>query len=349
MVKNTRQLCGAALASVPQLPQACGPKTSTGQMTYTLVATAKNEAPYFLEWVAYHRMIGFDRIMVYQNDSDDLTDETLKVLDRIGAINYYYNRAGPGRHQVRAYKRASDKRAFREADWAIALDLDEFLHIKTGAGHLDDLFAAMPDTDMVLLNWRRFGNDGQTEITDDLVTQRFQRAEPSERIAHKLTPYKAIFRPSQFQRCGIHRPKTARVPLDQIRIGNGSGLPEAEFAWVKFRSTDPGCRKLAQINHYIVRDAASFVLKSSRGSAHQSDRRIEQDYWDRRNFNDEQDTGLALRGDEIRAAVAEMDAASGGELGTMRAEALDLHRKRFDGLMADPRFRDLYAFCQAGA
>lgn len=38
-----------------------------------LVATAKDEGPFVLEWVAYHRLAGFDPIIIYQNDSTDGT------------------------------------------------------------------------------------------------------------------------------------------------------------------------------------------------------------------------------------------------------------------------------------
>ena len=127
-------------------------------MTYTLVATAKNEAPFLLEWVAYHKMIGFDNIIIYQNDSDDFTDEILKLLRSMGVVKYFYNRAQRGRHQVRAYKRASRQLAYQEARRVMALDLDEFLVIHEGIGHLDDLFDVLPESDVVMVNWRRFGS-----------------------------------------------------------------------------------------------------------------------------------------------------------------------------------------------
>ena len=316
-------------------------------MKYTLVTTAKNEAPYFLEWVAYHRMIGFDRIMIYQNDSDDLTDETLKVLQGIGAIDYFFNRAKTGAHQVRAYKRASRQAAFRKADWVIALDMDEFLTIHAGRGDLDDLIAALPATDAVLLNWRRFGNNRQTRIEDGLVVQRFRSAEPDRRITDWLTPFKTLFRPSHYGRCGIHQPRDPQVDEATIRTVNGSGLPEGEFERFRFRAKDPQCRSLAQINHYITRDAASFVLKSNKGSAHQANRGIDESYWKRRNFNDERDNRLARRADDIQAAMEGLDAQSGGRLSALRTEALALHRERFETLMGDPAYRALYDFCRA--
>lgn len=316
-------------------------------MTSTLVTTAKNEGPYFLEWVAYHRMIGFDEILVYQNDSTDLTHEILTVLQEIGAVKYFYNRAGFGRHQIKAYKRAARQPEFRSADWAMALDMDEFLYVRTGGGKLADLFAALPEAHQVLVNWRRFGNGGEDRIDDRLVVEKFLRAEPHDRVRDRLTPFKTMFRPSHFRRCGIHQARDTLVPKDEIVTVNGSGLTEDRFRQLRFRATDPDCRALAQVNHYITRDAASFVLKSDKGSAHQANRSVDKGYWTRRNFNQDVDDGLAARAAEIRAAMAVLDAISGGRLSELRTRSLERHRERFEKLLDKPAFRDLYAHCAA--
>lgn len=42
-------------------------------MRACLMATAKNEAPYLLEWVAHQQTVGFTDIILFQNDSGDLT------------------------------------------------------------------------------------------------------------------------------------------------------------------------------------------------------------------------------------------------------------------------------------
>jgi len=314
-------------------------------MSYTLVATAKNEGPYLLEWVAYHWMIGFDNILIFQNDSDDYTDETLRILDELGIVQYRYNRAPNGHQQVRAYKRAARQESFKTSDWALALDLDEFLHIHVGKGHLDDLFTALPDSDIVLLNWRYFGHGDHDDMADMLVTERFQSTEYDDRITEVLTAFKAMFRPSHFDRCGVHKPPNAKVPPEQIRTCNGSGLMEGEFERKNFRSKDPERRKLAQVNHYITRDAAGFVLKSHRGSAHQADRGIDKQYWQRRNFNDTIDTGLAARSAETLRAMADLNARSEGRLEELRIKSLNLHQERFKKLLKEPVYKDLYEFC----
>lgn len=314
-------------------------------MRYTLVATAKNEGPYILEWVAFHKLIGFDNILIFQNDSDDGTGRTLRILDEIGVVTYRYNPARAGMHQLRAYRRAAATKTFRRADWAIALDLDEFLHIHTGDGSLRALSAALPQADEVLVNWRRFGWNDQAKITDALVTQRFTATERPEIIQENFVAYKALFRPSCFDRAGIHRPNGPLIPEGDLRVCNGSGLLQDAFRRRNYRSTDPGGRGLAQINHYMIRDAASFVLKSARGSAHQAARDIDRRYWRNRNFNAVQERSLASRADEIAAVMAELDARSSGRLQRLRRHAIQAHQSRFEELMGDAQYRALYDHC----
>ena len=45
-----------------------------------LFSCMRNEAAYALEWVAYHRMIGFERIVICTNDCTDGTDALLDAL-----------------------------------------------------------------------------------------------------------------------------------------------------------------------------------------------------------------------------------------------------------------------------
>ena len=54
---------------------------STGNV---IVGCMKNEAPYIVEWVAYHRAMGVDNFLIYTNDCTDGTDELLDVLAEKG-------------------------------------------------------------------------------------------------------------------------------------------------------------------------------------------------------------------------------------------------------------------------
>jgi hypothetical protein len=309
-----------------------------------LVATAKNEAPYFLEWVAHHLELGFTDIVIFQNDSDDLTHETLSTLRKLGAIQYFYNRAGLGRHQVRAYERAGTMEEYKSADWAMALDMDEFLVVKTGDGRLSDLFAACPESDIFHLNWRVFGTSGHETPNSDLVTDRFTMANYQLGMEDHFGAYKCLFRPSQFKRAGIHRPYLPQVDPESLRFCNGSGLTTDQYQTKNYNSTDPGGCSLAQINHYIVRDVASFMLKSVRGSAHQANRPIAHRYWTQRNTNFVQDDSMSPFQARVQARMDALDAASNGRLMQLRQASIFTHLSRYYAMLQERKFRDFREF-----
>jgi hypothetical protein len=312
-----------------------------------LVATAKNEAPYFLEWVAHHLETGFTDIVIFQNDSDDLTHETLFELRRIGAIQYFYNRAGKARHRVRAYERAAELAGYGQSDWAMALDMDEFLVVKTGNGTLTDLMQAIPEKDCLHLNWRLFGNSGYEAMTSQLVAERFSMANYQLGAADHFGAYKCLFRPALFKRPGIHRPYLPAVAQSEIRYSNGSGLSPDRYRVKNFNATDPGGCAHAQINHYVTRDLASFMLKSVRGSAHQADRPIGQRYWTMRNTNFAIDDSMQPWLARIKARMAALDDASGGRLMALRETAIYTHLARYYTMLQTPQMRAFRAFCKA--
>ena len=48
--------------------------------SYLIITSMKNEASFILEWVAYHRVIGFTDFLVYTNNCEDGTVEMLERL-----------------------------------------------------------------------------------------------------------------------------------------------------------------------------------------------------------------------------------------------------------------------------
>ena len=304
--------------------------------TSLLVATVKNEGPNILEWVAHHRLCGFDRIQIYQNDSTDTTVQTLRTLDRLGVIEYFDNRHNKGAHQMRAYRRASRTPAYESSDWCMVLDGDEFLTVKTGDGTVSDLIEASPEAaDAVLVNWRVFGSNGHKDLGRELVTERFTRAEPADDIVEThLTPFKPLFRTDSFRRPGIHLPRDPRKP-DYV-FANGSGLIDGEFLRKNWRSHDPKKRALAQVNHYAVRDLASFLLKNERGSANAPHRAVGEAYWIQHNRNEEDDLTLANRAPALWEEMRALDEMSEGQLLRLRSRAFRQWRIALEGHLEQP-------------
>jgi hypothetical protein len=306
---------------------------------HLLVTTVKNEGPNILEWVAYHRAIGFDRIQVYQNDSDDLTHRILRVLNRIGAIEYYRNDCRKRQWQNKAYRRASSSEAYRQADWCMALDGDEFLNVKAGDGMVSDLTDACDHPDEILVNWRNFGCSGHVDLDDGLVTDRFIEAERKDLIVEtRPAGFKTLFKRAAYRRPGIHRPRVRQI--ENIRSVNGSNLPTKDLGKVTWRSFDPKTRALAQVNHYCVRDVSSFLLKTVRGSSSHVNRRVGLKYWQVNNHSEGIDHSIQRHSERLRAEMERLNAQSNGRLAQLREKSLRIWRAKLDELLKDPSVQE---------
>ncbi|MEM9582367.1 MAG: glycosyltransferase family 2 protein [Pseudomonadota bacterium] len=293
----------------------------------TLIVTCmKNEGPFILEWVAYHRAIGVDDFLVYTNDCNDGTDELLNLLMERGIVqrrdNRFHGTDLKPQHWALA---ASDKeQILKDAGWVISMDVDEFINIHVGEGRLDDLYEAVGDANMISLTWRLFGNADVHEFEDRFLIDQFTRCAPELcRKPHQAWGFKTLFRNiGIYKKMGVHRPKGLKPDLwDQINWVNGSGKPMPQKlirnGWRS--TTDSYGYDLVTLNHYAVRSAESFLVKRDRGRVNHVDRDQGLSYWFRMNNNWEEDRSIQTK--------------------------RRLLRKEFNALMADPELRAAHAYC----
>jgi hypothetical protein len=318
--------------------------SASGSDRVMLVTTVKDEGPNILEWIGYHRMIGFTDIVVFQNNSFDTTARTLTTLNDMGVIRYLNNdfrKPGISRtFQNRAYRRAARLEEYAQSRWCMALDGDEFLRVNVGTGRVQDLIEAVGDADEVRLNWRIFGNSNLRHLDSRLVTERFTMASEITLPKRYPMPVKTLFRTDRFQLPGIHMPKRPTCEAPVVR--NGSGRRIEDVLVRGFQVTDPEPYRLAQVNHYMVKDSDSFLMKSARGSSSHPDRAIALDYWKKRNVNREEDRTLANLADAIRDEVRNLDAQSGGVLKRLRKRSLTLWTQRIAEIKAQPAMQGLW-------
>ncbi|MDO8883300.1 glycosyltransferase family 2 protein, partial [Pseudotabrizicola sp.] len=98
-----------------------------------IVTTMKNEGPFILEWIAYHRAIGVDDFLVYTNDCTDGTDTMLELLQAKGLCQHRVNPWVPGgelKPQHAALQAAESEPVMQNCGWGICMDVDEFINIK---------------------------------------------------------------------------------------------------------------------------------------------------------------------------------------------------------------------------
>lgn len=346
----------AALGGRPVRPPASTARGAPGPATsgtrVAIVTTMKNEGPFILEWLAYHRAIGVTDFLIYTNDCSDGTDTMLQTLQDKGLCQWRENpfREMDLKPQHAALQAAEAEPLMQQADWGICMDVDEFIDIKIGDGTLKALFTAMeaatPGANMIALTWRLFGNSEVHDYEDRFLLDQFTRCAPEVvRKPHQAWGFKTLFRTIKiYKKLGVHRPKGLKPDLwDQVRWLNGSGRPlPKEMFRNGWRSTlDTYGYDWVQLNHYAVRSAESFLVKRDRGRVNHVDRDQGLNYWFRMNHNGQEDRSIQRM---IPALRAEWDRLMADpQIAAAHAHSVACHREKIAELRASETYQTFYA------
>ncbi|MEP2530293.1 glycosyltransferase family 2 protein [Shimia sp.] len=330
-----------------RMPTIEKPDVDTSNNDVTIITCMKNEGPFILEWLAYHRAIGVKDVIVYTNDCNDGTDTFLQLLQTKGFVQHRENPfEGTGLKPQHAALKAGEKEpVVKNADWVISMDVDEFINVKVGDGTLKALFGVVGPANLISCTWRLFGNSDVHEYRDDPLMAQFTRCAPEmTRKPHQAWGFKTLFRNiGLFKKLGVHRPKGLNPQLwGEINWVNGSGqpLPKDMYrnAWRSTASTVG--YDLVQLNHYAVRSAESFLVKRDRGRVNHVDRDQGLAYWFRMNNNVDEDTSIQRL---IPLMQAEMDRLlADPEIAEAHAFSVDRHRAKIDALKETSNYSDFY-------
>jgi glycosyltransferase involved in cell wall biosynthesis len=214
-----------------------------------VVAIARNEAPYLLEWIAHYRLLGFERIIIYDNESNDASWRILKPLAKAGIIDAVYWRNRRKQHkQQSAYNHA--RLGLRDSvEWCLFADLDEFLVLQ-GDTTLNDIVPKDPSVSAVAIPWRIFGSAGQRHREVGLTIERFLLA-----AAQNFTSSKSLVRLPDVRWMGTHWPTLLNGRM--IDIAGNDFYPSKKSG----RIFDG----IARLHHYFGRSWEEFECKRARG------------------------------------------------------------------------------------
>ncbi|WP_299416477.1 glycosyltransferase family 2 protein [uncultured Sulfitobacter sp.] len=336
---NEEELAAAYTEITPRvLPQ--------GNSGNVIVGCMKNEAPYIVEWVAYHRAMGIDNFLIYTNGCEDGTSEILDRLQEMGVLQHRNNDAWKGNSpQQYALNSALEEPVIKNAEWIIHIDVDEFMNVRCGNGTVQDFLAAVPDATNVAMTWRLFGHNGVTQLNDDFVIDQFETCAPKFcPKPHTVWGFKTMFKNiGAYEKISCHRPnKLDEAFQNKVKWVNGSGKDMtkdvAENGW---RSSKKNIGyDLLQLNHYALRSAESFLIKRQRGRALHVDRSIGINYWIRMDWSDFRDITIKRNVPRLRA---EFDRLMQDEtLRQWHETGQEWHRAKAAELHKNPEFADLY-------
>ncbi|MEQ6248294.1 glycosyltransferase family 2 protein [Sulfitobacter sp. HNIBRBA3233] len=318
-----------------------------GSSGNVIVGCMKNEAPYILEWIAYHRAIGVDNFLIYTNGCEDGTSELLDRLQQMGIVEHRNNDDWKGNSpQQYALNQALKEPVIRRAEWIIHIDVDEFMNIRCGNGTVQDFLAAVPDATNVAMTWRLFGHNGVTRLSDDFVIDQFDSCAPKFcPKPHTVWGFKTMFKNiGAYEKISCHRPnKLNEAFADKVKWVNGSGKDMTrEVAKNGWRSSKKSIGyDLLQLNHYALRSAESFLIKRQRGRALHVDRSIGINYWIRMDWSDFRDVTIKRNIPRLQAEYDRLLADD--RLRHWHEAGLAWHRAKAEELHKTPEFAELYA------
>lgn len=136
-------------------------------MKVCLICIAKKENLYISEWVDWYLNYGFDKIIICDNNDsgDERIADVVKDNDKVEIRETYHD---IDKVQCLAYT-TEYKRVYKDYDWILFCDVDEFLVLDQKYEHdihnflNDDIFK---DCDTIRFNWMLFSGGDNLDVID---------------------------------------------------------------------------------------------------------------------------------------------------------------------------------------
>jgi glycosyltransferase involved in cell wall biosynthesis len=249
----------------------------------------KDEFDSLIEWVAYHRVAGFDDFFIADNGSTDGTRELLEALQNGGVVNLIYQpslskseREGSvDIEQYIAYARICEV-AIQKCDVLLFIDADEFILYEglkecSERMMLEKIFSD-PDVGSVSINWRCFGSSGQEKLDGRLVIERFVQCANDNNLVnrHVKSAYRLPFldtkRYSVNPHSGIVVGSKRTINVCNHVLENGTAI------------TTEVCSGPLRVNHYVIKSREEFEKKRQKWG--ERDRRLDEEFFKAHDFKD---------------------------------------------------------------
>lgn len=244
---------------------------STPTVGLAICAIAKDEGPYFREWIEWHKKMGVSKFYIYDNESSDETKKILTPYIEQGLVDY--TRFPGYRMQLAAYDDCLARHRL-ECHWLAFIDIDEFI-VPVKHETITDFLKDMEKFPVVEVNWLVYGSSGAVAKSDMDVMQRFTRHSLPDHILNRHV--KSIVNPRRvFNMIGCH---------EAARISGKAADSHGNEIRRSFRDREPQ-QDVIRINHYAVKSREEFIEKQNRGRASGKKRVVPDSYFEEYDLND---------------------------------------------------------------
>jgi hypothetical protein len=225
---------------------------------YLVLTCAKNEDKYLVEFVEHYLKLGFDKVIIADNNDEPTIEVILDKFIKKGQVEIYDFR-GVSYFQVQLYRLFANKGNYK---WCAYFDADEFLEI--GSFNNIKEFLEPIKENCVLFHWLNFGSNGEKHYKKGSLQERF-RLPVSPILYFKENCFvKSIVRGGDYWKgChfnGSHLPYFEKEK--EKNIYNSGGY---ETKTGHLHCFYPIRYKYAYLKHYYTKSFDEWLTKSNRG------------------------------------------------------------------------------------
>jgi len=223
-----------------------GPARRRGGAYLSMCACLGYDAPYLLEWLEFHRMVGVERLFLYNNGDRDAQRALLEPYVEEGLVVLYDWTISPP--LVPAFNHCLRTHRY-DARWIAFIDTDEFL-FSPARRPLPDVLTEYERWPGVGVNGANFGPSGHREQPAGLVVENY-----IQRLGRLAI--KSIVDPV----------RTTDCPNPHFfQYANGWAVDENEYPIIGPTTRYVSFSRL-KVNHYYTKSEVEFGAKWARGRA----------------------------------------------------------------------------------
>ena len=229
-------------------------KSAGGSKDIALCVIGRRENRYAREFVEHYKALGFDHIILCDNnrEGEERFEDVLGDYIEQGYVEVMDYRDKPGMQCIAysaVYRKYSDRYG-----WMAFFDFDEFLTIANG-GDIHELMSYYKGYDCVFFNWMNFGDNGLVHDDGRSLQERFTKPLPRQFVQYRDIPendhIKCVVRGGiehlSFYLCP-HLPKS---PLLKCCDSRGNRCQQKPFQEADF--------SVAYLKHYVTKTVEEWA------------------------------------------------------------------------------------------
>lgn len=225
------------------------------------VLIVKNEAQYLKEWIEYHRIIGIEHFVIYDNESTDNTRDLLNEYIQKGIVSYTLVKGA--KQQMNCYEDAI-ARYRKITKWMSFTDVDEFIYMHN-SNSLSEFLENYRNSAGIGINWNMFdSNEHETRPNQGFVISNFTRCLLHKDDLSENRHIKTIVNPKLIHH--FSNPHLPTVKFPQSLFKRNSIVTENQEK-ISIPLTKANSTSKIQINHYFSKSKEEYIKKISRGRA----------------------------------------------------------------------------------